>query len=118
MDTRRVGTRYENRAAEELERLGYGIIEKNYHCKYGEIDIVARDGEYLVFVEVKYRKNADAGDPMDAVNYRKIKKICATATYYMMQKHVSEYTPVRFDVVSILGDELKLIKNAFEYTGR
>ena len=118
MNTRSWGSHYETRAADELVRRGYKILEKNFHCKYGEIDIVAADGDYLVFVEVKYRKNSETGDPTEAVDYRKIKKICATAKYYMMKNHISEYTPIRFDVVAILGDRFNLIKNAFDYSGR
>ena len=118
MNTRKVGDHYEKRAADELMRRGYIIYETNFRCKFGEIDIVAKDGEYLVFVEVKYRKNADAGDPTEAVDYRKKKKICFTAKYYMMKHKISEYTPIRFDVVSILGDKFSLYKNAFDYVGR
>ena len=117
MNTRKVGTHYEKRAADELKRRGYRVIETNYRCKFGEIDIVARDGDYFVFVEVKYRKNAAAGDPLEAVGYRKIKKICMTATNFMMKRHLSIDTPIRFDVVSILGDKFTLIQNAFDYIG-
>ena len=118
MNKRSLGSAYETRAADELMRRGYRIIKKNYRCKFGEIDIVAHDGEYLVFVEVKYRKDSKSGDPAEAVNYRKIKKICSTAKYYMMENHISEYSPIRFDVVAILGDSFNLIKNAFDYIGR
>jgi putative endonuclease len=84
-------------------------------CKVGEIDIIARDGAYLVFAEVKYRKNASYGMPQEAVNYAKQKKISQTAGYYLMIKHMQENVSVRFDVVSVLEDEVTVIKNAFPY---
>ena len=115
MNTRSTGTEYENKAAGYLESKGYRIIEKNYRCRYGEIDLVARDGDYFVFVEVKYRKDAAAGDPLEAVDYRKQKKICMTAANFIMRRHLTLETPIRFDVVAILGDRYTLIKNAFDY---
>ena len=60
-NTRKTGARYELLAAVHLEKCGYHIIEKNYRCRIGEIDLVACDGAYLVFVEVKYRKNNKKG---------------------------------------------------------
>ena len=104
----------EKKAAEFLKKKGYKIIEVNYKTHYGEIDIIAKDGETLCFVEVKYRKNKSCGDPLEAVNYRKQKNICQVALFYMMKKGLNEWTPCRFDVVSVCGDEITLIKNAFE----
>ncbi len=118
MNTYQKGSYYEVLAAEELERQGYTILERNFRCKYGEIDIIAQDGKYLAFVEVKYRSTYGAGDPTEAVDFRKIQKISFTATYYMMKKKIPETTPMRFDLVSILGDKVNLIKNAFDYVGR
>ncbi len=115
MDKRNKGKAYEQKAAEYLKTKGFRILEMNYHCKVGEIDIVAKDEEYLVFVEVKYRANAKSGLPQEAVDFRKQKKISATAGYYIMSHHLTENTAVRFDVVSILGEETTLIKNAFPY---
>ena len=102
-------------AAHAMENEGYRILERNFSCKTGEIDIIAREKEYLVFCEVKYRKTKGAGDPTEAVNYRKQRKICMTASYYMMCKNLKDDVPVRFDVVSILGDEVRIIRNAFPY---
>ena len=115
MDNKRKGNIGEKKACEYLISLGYQIIEQNFHCKVGEIDIIARDGSYLVFAEVKYRKNASYGMPQEAVNYAKQKKISQTAGYYLMIKHMQENVSVRFDVVSVLEDEVTVIKNAFPY---
>ena len=97
MNKRKTGTEYEELAARWLTGKGFEILEKNYRCRIGEIDLIARDGRYLVFVEVKYRSDEKAGDPSEAVNW------------------IPEDMPCRFDVVSILGSEIYHIKNAFEY---
>ena len=81
----------------------------------GEIDIIAKDEEYLVFVEVKYRKNKRAGSAAEAVNFNKMRKISRCADVYMMQHRVSGNTSVRFDVVAIEEGHLTHYKNAFEY---
>ena len=111
------GGTFEQKAAEELRRLGYEILEMNFRCRIGEVDIIARDGQYLVFVEVKYRKRASAGMPQEAVGYAKQKKISAVAGYYLMSHGMMENTSVRFDVVAILGEEIQVFQNAFSYIG-
>ena len=101
INKRTVGSKYEQAAGEFLINKGYRIIAYNYRCKLGEIDIIALDGDELVFVD------------MEAVDYRKQNKIYMVANYYLMEQHISKYTKVRFDVVGILGKEITLIKNAF-----
>jgi putative endonuclease len=115
LNKRAVGTEYEEKAAKKLSMLGYKIIEKNFYCKGGEIDIIARNEGYLCFIEVKYRFDESEGDPLEAVDLRKIKRICKCAVYYLTKNGYAETTPVRFDVVAILGEEIKVIKNAFDY---
>ena len=114
MNKRQIGFDKEEDAERYLSDNGYRIIEKNFYCSAGEIDIIAEDEEYLCFIEVKYRENADNGFPEEAVDYRKIKHITRSAVYYMNKHGVPEDSPVRFDVVSILGDNIKIIKNAFD----
>lgn len=111
---REVGTEYEHKAAEHLKGLGYHILEYNYRCRKGEIDLIARDGDYLVFCEVKYRRNTRKGYPSEAVDIRKQRIISGCALYYLMQKGISDI-PCRFDVVSIEGEQVTLIKNAFDF---
>lgn len=79
------------------------------------MDIIAKDQEYLCFIEVKYRVDTRAGRPEVAVNYTKQKKISRVADYYMVKHQMSQSTDVRFDVVAILSDQCYLYKNAFSY---
>ncbi len=114
MDNKReTGSYYEEKAAAFLQKKGYEILEKNYRNRSGEIDLIARDGGYLVFVEVKYRSDLRNGWPEEAVDARKQMKIRQTARYYLYSHGYTEETPCRFDVAAILGEEIRLIKNAF-----
>lgn len=116
-NNRKVGASYEQQAGVYLVSHGYQILTYNYRCRIGEIDIVAKDGTYLVFVEVKYRRQQGQGYPAEAVTASKQRKISKVASYYCLTHGVTEQSPCRFDVVSILGDEISLIQNAFEYQG-
>ena len=112
-DNRRsTGAAYEQAAGYYLEQLGYEILEYNYRCRRGEIDIVAKDGEYLVFCEVKYRSDDQKGSPLEAVVARKQKAIFRCALFYLTEKHLGE-VPCRFDVIGIEGTRITHIKNAF-----
>lgn len=116
-NNRKIGAKYERVAKEYLIEHGYQIVESNYFCKAGEIDIIAREGNYLVFVEVKYRKNKKAGSSLEAVDLRKQKTLSRCAIFYMMERHLSFECPMRFDVIGIEGKEILLRKNAFPYQG-
>ena len=108
------GGHYEQLAAKYLSDRGYRIISHNYRCHAGEIDLIAQEGGYLVFIEVKYRADARWGMPQEAVSAVKQRTIARVAGHYMMNHHIPENTPVRFDVVAILGDQCQIIQNAFE----
>lgn len=110
---RETGTAYEQAAAYYLEQHGYEILECNYRCRIGEIDLIARDGPYLVFCEVKYRRNGQKGHPLEAVDQRKQYRIMRCAQYYMMVNNIQE-VPCRYDVLGIEGSQISLIKNAFQ----
>lgn len=112
---RKIGGQYEDLAAAYLREQGYEILERNYRDRLGEIDVIAREAGYLVFVEVNYRKDQRSGYPEEAVFARKQQKIRHTASYYLYRHGYGEETPCRFDVVSIAGDEeeILLIKDAF-----
>jgi len=115
----RIGTGQtgEDLAVRYLENLGYTIVERNYRKRIGEIDIIARDGECLVFIEVKTRSNRRFGSPFDAVDFRKQQQISRVALAFMTQHRFGE-VPVRFDVIGVHLEEsprVELIKNAFEY---
>ena len=112
MNRRETGTQYEERAAEYLIAQNYQILESNYRIRSGEIDIIARDGTVLVFIEVKYRKNDESGNHLEAVDIRKQRKIIKVARYYLYQKKYGD-VPCRFDVIGICGSHIEHIKDAF-----
>ena len=82
-NTRSTGSCYERKAADYLKQQGLFILRYNYRCRFGEIDLIARDGKYLVFVEVKYRKDNSSGYSLAAVNPAKQKTICKVARYFL-----------------------------------
>lgn len=114
-NTRNTGTSYERKAAEYLEQQGLVILKHNYRCRQGEIDLIARDKEYLVFVEVKYRSQNRAGYSLDAVNPAKQKKISKVARYFLAAEYHCTEIPCRFDVIGIDGGCLRWIKDAFGF---
>ena len=93
---------------------GYEILEYNFNSRGGEIDIIARHGDYYVFVEVKYRENSKSGYPVEFVTTEKQRKISKSAAYYLYRNNLCDAL-VRFDVVGICGMEIQLIQNAFEF---
>jgi putative endonuclease len=111
-NNRQVGTQYEIISSQYLEKLGYIILSKNYRCRSGEIDIIAKDQDYIVFVEVKFRHSTAYGIPAEAVNYVKRQRIIRVAQYYLMQHGLYE-SKCRFDVISLTTDTINHIKNAF-----
>ena len=116
-NTRKLGGEYEKLAATYLQQHGCKVLEQNFRNRSGEIDIIAMDGETLIFVEVKYRKDNAAGNPLSAVNFRKQRQICKVSDFYRLTHGISEFMPMRFDVIGILGEEITWMKNAFNYVG-
>ena len=119
MNKRNIGTFYEDAAAEHIRENGGRIVERNYRTKQGEIDIIAKDGEYMCFVEVKYRTGNKYGDPLAAVNYVKQRKICRASQVYITCHGGDFDIPIRYDAISINVSPdgsclVKWIKNAFE----
>ena len=109
---RQTGTKYEQAAGFFLEQMGYEILEYNYRCRFGEIDIIAKDGVCLVFCEVKYRSGRGKGSPLEAVDYRKQQTIFRCASHYLAGQGLGNI-PCRFDVIGIEGTAVTHIKNAF-----
>ena len=110
---RTTGSHYENLVAAFLQNQGYEILERNFRCRSGEIDLIARDGRYLVFIEVKFRSSGNAGSALEAIDARKAAQVRRVASVYLYQKRYSEHTPVRFDAAGVDGDRITYIKNAF-----
>lgn len=102
-------------AAEFLKKKGLRIMERNFRCRNGEIDLIARDGRYLVFIEVKYRKDRRSGSSFAAVGKQKQRTILKVELFYLIRNGFQDDIPCRFDVVGIDGEEIRWIKNAFEY---
>lgn len=96
----RTGNKGEQSAVEYLSKLGYTIITTNYRVKTGEIDIIAKDKDYLVFIEVKTRRSTIYGFPAEAVNYKKQQKIINTALCFLNYRGLSN-TACRFDILEI-----------------
>lgn len=102
----------ENKAVNYLVEKGYEILETNYKTKLGEIDIIAKDGERIVFVEVKARATARFGYPREAVNYYKQKTIQMVASMYLKSKRLLN-SYIRFDIIEILAGEITHLISAF-----
>ncbi len=111
------GKSSEKLAEKHLRSKGYTIIETNYRCREGEVDIVARQGDYLVFCEVKARRNKSYGSALEGVTPQKIKKIRLAAAHYIHKKKL-QGVDCRFDILTIDksedgGIKVELIQNAF-----
>ncbi|WP_168204014.1 YraN family protein [Aliikangiella coralliicola] len=117
MNKREFGFQLESFACTQLKKSQCLIVENNFQCKLGEIDIIARDGQTLIFVEVRYRKQSSYGGAVASVDLRKQKKIIQTASFYLQQKKLTNKVSCRFDVFAIEGSAERLsynwIKNAF-----
>ena len=117
MTTKTRGDWGEALVAEYLRDRGYGIIASQYRCRFGEIDLIARDGETLCFVEVKLRKDASHGLPREFVTASKQKKLRMTAQFYLAAHDLD--AACRFDVAEVYTDEkhdrakIEYIENAF-----
>lgn len=111
---RRLGAKWEKIIADYLRDEGYVILEMNYRTRYSEIDVIALDNKDLVFVEVKYRSSANAGDPLEAITPKKVYRIRNAALYYLSEHGYDiDNTNIRFDAVGVLGDKINHVKNAF-----
>lgn len=113
MNKRNIGNENESRARKYLSDLGYEIIDTNFYALHKEIDIIAYDKDYLCFIEVKYRKRDGLTSGLEAITKNKQNNIIKAAKIYLYENKLSENTNCRFDVVSIDGDDITLIKNAF-----
>lgn len=120
MSGREIGVLGESVALGYLARKGYSLVQRNYRTRYGEIDLILRDGEALVFVEVKARRGKGFGDPLEAVTPGKQGRVRLMAEAYLAEKgpeFVDGFEEIRFDAVGILvGDgahEVRHVEDAF-----
>ncbi len=103
----------EKKTAEFLKGKGYKILEKNYRKRSGEIDLIAKDGETIVFIEVKTRADDSFGKPCEAVGKEKQLKYFKVATAYLIEKFNTEEIASRFDVVEIEDGKINHVEDAF-----
>lgn len=104
----------ERLAEDYLTAKGFLLIERNFLCKAGEIDLIMKDQDFLVFIEVRYRENNDFGGALESITAGKQRKLRRAAEFYLLQQFGNTPPPCRFDVVGLEGEnELEWIKNAF-----
>lgn len=113
MNNRALGEEKEQLAAEYLIDKGYQILERNFRCRTGEIDMIASYNHVIIFVEVKFRNNKYYGSAVEAVSPSKQRTIRQVAGYYLVTKLHRSDVPCRFDVVGIDGDEITHLIDAF-----
>ena len=117
--TREQGEYTEKLAYQYLEKKGLKLLERNFHSRFGEIDLVMKDNDSLVFVEVRYRRSNNFGSGAETITASKQSKLIKTASVYLQRHEKMKQYPARFDVVSISGSveasnlEFNWIENAF-----
>jgi len=117
-----IGRAAEDRACRYLQQHGLKLLQRNYHCRQGEIDLIMRDAGTTVFVEVRYRKSRHFGSGAESIDSRKQGKLLASAMHYLQNHRQAANQPCRFDVISLSAgalrgtqtDEIEWISNAFE----
>ena len=118
MNKRTTGKLYEEKAAAFLKERGFFLLDMNYRCRQGEVDLIGIHDGCLVFVEVKYRKDTGSGAPEEAVGPAKQMKICRVSDYYRLAKPAEAARQVRYDVVAICGEDVRWYRDAFGYVGK
>ncbi len=109
----RKGSAAEQQALKWLKKQGLSLEQQNYQCRQGEIDLIMRDGEVLVFVEVRYRSHPDFGSAAESVTAAKQRKLLRTAAHFLQRQ--AHTPPCRFDIIGLDSDNhIQWIKNAFQ----
>jgi putative endonuclease len=115
-----LGRRAEQLAAQQLLAEGYRLLERNYRIRSGEIDLIAEEGEILCFVEVRSRRNAELGHPLETIDHRKRRRLLRAAEHYLTVRAAPGPLPfTRFDVISVVYEpelEVRLLRDAFDAT--
>jgi len=114
-----IGVLGESIAEEYLTKMGYIVLDKNFRSKFGEIDIIGKDGNYIAFIEVKSRYGSIYGSPAEAVTLKKQSRIYRTAQLYVLKKRIFKFN-FRFDIIEVIFNtndndySVRLIKDAFQ----
>lgn len=113
--TQEIGFSAELKARAYLIKQGLKWVASNYRCRFGEIDLVMRDGDCTIFVEVRTRSSILYGGALASVTDKKQKKLLKTASYYLISNKMNENYPIRFDILSFEGipPQIEWVKNAF-----
>lgn len=115
INNRVIGHSYENKGIDYLKSLGFKILERNFRTRYGEIDIIASEKRFLVFIEIKFRSSNIFGLPQESVNSHKQYRIIKSALSYLKIKKILNAN-IRFDVLAIgpKSQDFELIRSAFD----
>ncbi len=114
------GRQAETLALKFLQQQGLSHMQRNFSCKCGEIDLIMQDNEFLVFIEVRYRKKSHYGHPLETINYAKQQKIIKTVQYFLMKHPQYSHMPCRIDAVAISShsstpaEQIDWVKNAIQ----
>lgn len=100
MDRRKIGKDAEQQALIYIQQQGLKMIDRNFNCRLGEIDLIAQERDTLVFIEVRARSHQQWGGASASVDYRKQRKICKAAAYYLSKHPRFQHRPCRFDVIA------------------
>ena len=115
--TQEQGAQAETLACQYLEKQGLKLLDRNYHCRFGELDLVMQHNDHLVIIEVRYRRNTDFGSGAESITANKQSKLIKTASLYLQRHAKLAKYPVRFDVISMSGKlnniDINWIENAF-----
>ena len=117
MTTRATGRRAELLAKDFLRKQGLRPVEENWSCRHGEIDLIMREGDVLVFIEVRFRKNSRFGTPAATVGHTKQRRLVLAAHHYLQR--LGRQPPCRFDIIAITAEperQMEWIRNAFDAT--
>ena len=117
VDRNLIGRNAEQLAYDFLKKKGFKLLQQNYRCYQGEIDLIMQDKEETVFIEVRSKNRADFCSAVESITDAKQRKIIRTATHYLQKQNTLDTTPCRFDVIGIDGNNVEWIKDAFNYDG-
>ncbi len=122
-DRNKKGQAAEDIASRYLQKQGLVSVDSNFFSRCGEIDLIMRDNDYLVFIEVRYRKQTDYGHPLETITYSKQQKILKTVQYFLLKHPEFSSLPCRIDAVAISAgkhhyaeENIEWIRNAIEFS--